>query len=303
WLENRSVRLSFNGEWRLTPTLTLNMGDMVEKSDFVATTHSPRLALNYQLTADHYLRVARSRAYRNPSFVENFINFSYLVLGRGDLRPERIDLIEVAVGGKLLAQRLDYELRLFEEKITDFIDLPDFENNDYPDYDNEVEIFINQGEADLRGVELTLKWQPSKRSRADLSVAYVDSSGYAAEEFACSGGGIGCFTGDEPLQIVEKISVEEHVPLRTVNLLLSQQLGQRFTLSANVSDVSAMNYHAGDDTGGYQTLDLTARYRLPGVTDRGTIQLTGRNLLQEYYDFEEETVSKKGWYLQYEARF
>jgi len=70
-VDNSLVRLFGNAEWRLTPTVTMNAGAMIEDHKISGTDFSPRLALNITPTDGHTFRVSASRSVRAPSMWES----------------------------------------------------------------------------------------------------------------------------------------------------------------------------------------------------------------------------------------
>lgn len=69
-IDNTLLRLFGNAEWHLTPTLTMNVGAMVEDHDITGADLSPRLALNYSPNERHSFRLSASHSVRAPSMWE-----------------------------------------------------------------------------------------------------------------------------------------------------------------------------------------------------------------------------------------
>ncbi|MDH5515232.1 MAG: TonB-dependent receptor, partial [Gammaproteobacteria bacterium] len=68
--EDLVSRLFASIEQRLSSRIVLNAGAGIEHNGIVGTDISPRLAVNYQVTPNHTLRVGAARAYRTPSLLE-----------------------------------------------------------------------------------------------------------------------------------------------------------------------------------------------------------------------------------------
>ena len=79
WVEKESTRLFTNWEYSGFTNWTFNTGALLEHTTDSATRVSPRIAANYQLSAQSTLRTSVSRAYRMPSLLEaNFENIIYV---------------------------------------------------------------------------------------------------------------------------------------------------------------------------------------------------------------------------------
>ncbi|HEX5612702.1 MAG TPA: TonB-dependent receptor, partial [Burkholderiales bacterium] len=124
------ARLYGNGEWRALDSLVLNGGAMLEKYSGRSAKVAPRLFANWHLTENHTLRVGGSRAYRAPSLFEEHGDMRFSVGGilvqqnftpPGSLRPERIDAREVGYLGRFPAWHGTLDVRLYRDRIRDFI--------------------------------------------------------------------------------------------------------------------------------------------------------------------------------------
>ena len=124
-------RIFANAEWNPSNALTLNGGASIEKYQAHATNVAPRFFANWHVAPGQTLRAGMSRAYRQPSLAEESGNLEFYapdgtllaigVTSTGRLRPEAITALELGYTGssKLLDSSLD--LRLFREKISDYI--------------------------------------------------------------------------------------------------------------------------------------------------------------------------------------
>mgnify|MGYP001296171967 CR=1 FL=1 len=137
WVNEESWRIFSNYEHHHDSWI-FNLGVSAEKSQHNGTRVSPRLAANYQLNDNSFIRSSISRAYRMPSLLEaNFQNVIYAAPDFGDpvfdyafvknegLKPEQLDTIDI--GYLVLWPEINGQLdaRLFYEEITDGI------NSDY----------------------------------------------------------------------------------------------------------------------------------------------------------------------------
>ncbi len=128
---NNIFKTFANCTWRLRDNLLLTGALMVENNDFVGTMFSPKAALVYLPEEHHSLRLSFSRAYRTPSFIERYADFSVPVPGlvppylgqegNRDLDPERMVAYEFGYRGKFFQDALLVNLETFYHSIDDII--------------------------------------------------------------------------------------------------------------------------------------------------------------------------------------
>ena len=256
---NKSKRIFINTEWQPSPQWMVNFGDMAEKTDYISVNHSPRLAINY-LFADHYIRAVRSQAWRSPAFLENEFDYTIVIVpgvvekgqlfGSKDLNAEKIKSTELAIGGNISRNRLNYEMRIFREEMSDLIDSP---NKD----------FINDGYSDVRGAELQVKWKPYLGTLVHMAYSHVNAEGLFGER-----------------------SISELIPKDTFNILLSQKLDGGGRIGLNYSQVGAMSYETGEaDLDGYSILNVKYSRDFKILNKISTLSIIGRDLMEDYGDY------------------
>jgi iron complex outermembrane receptor protein len=120
-------------EWRPHATLTLNGGAMLERYDGKDAKLAPRLFANWHVVPGHTVRVGSSVAYRAPSLFEERADMRFYSngysgtllqvswLGQSAIRPERIHANELGYLGQFKTWDGVFDLRVYREKITDFI--------------------------------------------------------------------------------------------------------------------------------------------------------------------------------------
>ena len=178
------ARVFGNLEWGAHERVLLHAGAMLEHHYFTGTDISPRLAASFTLAPGHVVRTGISRAYRSPTFFEELGNQVYQ-LESGDvldlftvpsdgLAPERVVSREIAYVGMWRPARLEFDVRLFDDRIDDFIG---YERDDYdatdgllPGRTREFK-YSNIGKATSRGGEIQLRWRPV--DRLDVSAHYA----------------------------------------------------------------------------------------------------------------------------------
>ena len=125
-------RLFGNLEWRVREALTLNLGAAAEKYSDAPVRFSPRLFANWQFAPAHTLRAGHARAYRQANLFELYGDIraidpaSGLTLVRPylpnpDLDQTRIDSSEIGYFGRFARWNTTLDVRLFNERIRDFI--------------------------------------------------------------------------------------------------------------------------------------------------------------------------------------
>lgn len=273
---NNSQRLFFNGEWSPAERWTVNVGDMVEKSDYMDMKHSPRLAINWDIAKQHYIRMGYSRAWRSPSFIESEFDYSLVVipgpyefqlyLNSEELRPEQIDVKEIAFGGGSRTGGVGYELRLFQEDMRDILVLP-------------AGIVTNDGQSHVNGSELALTLYPLQPG-SSLRIGYsrLHPSGETETRYA-------------PRDIADL------VPEETLNILFSQKVGKDGLLGVNLYQVSNMQFLAGSKNDGFSTMNISYHHPINILGHKAKMSLMAQDVLGNYFDFEEETVTKLQIYL------
>jgi iron complex outermembrane receptor protein len=286
--QQRISRLFFNGEWRPTERWVVNLGDMVEQSSLVGSMHSPRLAINRLLGEAGYARVSAGRAYRTPTAVEEYANYTVrladgtlittLYDSSGALAPERIDSIEFAIGAE--QDVASYEVKLFREQISSEIDAV---SNPIP---ASHWTMSQAGETTVEGAELQLK---ARTDDALLSFSYAttQASGWHLSDI-------------NPEQVVD---VTNAVPRNTLNMLLSFRLSAGLWAGVNYYSVSPMRFYSGDKTNGVQSADFTLSKSFKVSGHQAKLRLLAKDLLGSYFDFEKETVSSKRSYLTLQMDF
>jgi iron complex outermembrane receptor protein len=286
--QHQLVRLFFNGEWKPTSRWVVNLGEMVEQSTLVGALHSPRLAINRLVGESGYARVGAGRAYRMPTATEEHANFTFhypdgtvlhqLYDSPGGLDPERIDSVEFAMG----AERggAGYELKVFREEIS-------AEINAVKNPASTADWTMAQGgTTTIEGAEIQLR---ARTADSLLSLAYAQTR--------ASGQHL------EAINPEETGETTEAVPRHTLNLLLSLRLGAGLWAGLNYYSVSPMRFYSGDTTQGVQSADFTLSKSFELSGHPAKLRFVVKDLLGSYFDFEDETVSRKRSYLTLQMDF
>lgn len=129
---NRLYRVFANVEQRVARTVTLNAGGMASKYSWDRLRWSPRLFANWQQAPGTTLRAGYSRAWRDINHFERHSdvqlidvvdgrNLFRLYLPNPDLRPSRIDSVELGYLGRLPGRDTTLDVRVFHERIKDIV--------------------------------------------------------------------------------------------------------------------------------------------------------------------------------------
>ena len=182
------TRLFANAEWRLVKDLVLNAGAMAEKSSVNGNSIAPRLMLNWRFADGQTVRVGASTAYRPPSDYEKFADVRYYWHGQllrvttqasGTVQPEHIFAREIGYLGALASVNLQFDVRVFHERIGDFIrQLNTAVPKDYANLDN----------FSIQGLEYEMRWRPWAGTRFRLTQAYVRNN--VADQYSPLGAGM-----------------------------------------------------------------------------------------------------------------
>jgi iron complex outermembrane receptor protein len=182
-LSGELARVFGNVEWRPHERVLLQGGAMLEHHYFTGTDVSPRAAVNFTVAPGHVVRLAVSQATRSPTFFEEEGNQVYLLESGGladmftvpsaGLEPERILSREIGYVGFWRPAGLELDVRVFQDKINDFIGQQ--KGDFFPDPGsilsaNEFQ-YQNLGFVKSWGGEIELRWKPNRA--VDVSAHYA----------------------------------------------------------------------------------------------------------------------------------
>lgn len=193
WQERFAYRAFGNLEYRPWDPLLLNAGASLEHDSKMGWMFDPRLSASYHFLPGHTLRVAASRAHRNPSLYETsgrferrdaytgLLDIAYLAQG---VEPERIDTVEVGYLAELKDYRATLDVRMFSERIPNYIQIlplalpagtPDGQDStatrtstilNYATYPyGRADGATNLERVRIKGYEYQLQWRPFESTR------------------------------------------------------------------------------------------------------------------------------------------
>lgn len=156
----------------------LVLGTRWDDNNEITPVISPRLAAMYALTERWKLRAAYGRGYRQPSFMERYIDWyhagiGYSILGNPDLKPER------SIGGNIGIEyyhpgAYQVSLMVYYTKFYDMIDdyIYDGDNQTYP---GTAFSYRNINEVRYTGIEFQNRWKISNQWLASWGYNFVDN--------------------------------------------------------------------------------------------------------------------------------
>jgi iron complex outermembrane receptor protein len=181
-------RLFGNVEWRIAPKWTSNLGAMAEKYSDDHTRYSPRAFLNWQAAPETTFRIGYSRAWRDRNLLERYGDVRVFDPGSGallarpyvqnpDLEPPRIDSTEVGWLQRFKPGDTRLDVRVFNERITDFVARRPVTTPDSPllaAYISSKQYYNIDTPVTLRGLEYQMQTRPWKDGRLILNHVMID---------------------------------------------------------------------------------------------------------------------------------
>ncbi len=312
YVEDKSQRLFFNVQWQALDALLLSVGTMAEHNQIIGTHQSPRFALNYLLDELRTVRFSATRSIRSPSLLEANVKrgvffedgslATVLRTRAEDLREEELTSFEIGYIERLPRWYIEWDAKLFHEKITGAI----FDSTDenYPQprvmtggqpiaYEGDSPfIYLNGVDSDVSGLELQFSFRPRHGSLLRANYAYAESRVVQLRKINLP-----------PPDTEEYRRLDEGrykaVPTHTLSLLASQRLGKGFELSGSFYRVSEMKWLGdGDTLPKYNRLDLRLAKNFTMDGNESHAALILQNLLKDYNEFNFHNVFGQRIYLQ-----
>lgn len=273
-----------NLEWRAGEHLLLQGGAMLEHHYFTGTDISPRIAANFTLMPGHVVRLGMSRAYRSPTFFEEYGNKVYVrdtgaladvfTVPSDGLAPERVLSREIGYVGYWHPARLEFDLRLFKDDISNFI------GQQKADYvadpgsiisGNEFK-YENLGSVRSQGGELQLRWRLT--DTLDVSAHYAR-----------------VFLEANTRRQNYNVDIPASAPRNSGGLLANYRFAHGWEASVGIWRTGRMIWLTeGDITQAYTRVDarLARRWRWQDYTLEAS--LVGQNLGDDYEEFRTTNI-------------
>lgn len=172
--QNRNILFTtFQDEWNFAKDWELTAGLRYDDySDFGSTTN-PRVALVWETRYDLTTKLMYGRAFRAPSFGEQYLKNNPLTLGNPNLKPETIDTYELAFDYQPFSKLLGI-LSLFHYEVKDQIF--------YADSGGGSKTAQNINDVDGQGFELETIWQAADNLQLKGNFSYQRSKNQLTQE-------------------------------------------------------------------------------------------------------------------------
>ena len=242
--EERTVSyLSIQDEWGFATDWSLTTGLRYDRYSDFGSTVNPRLAMVWDTTYNLTSKFLYGRAFRAPSFAEQFNMNNPVAVGNDNLDPEVIDTYEIAFDYNHSAD-LKGGLNLFYYDMQDIIRF--------------TPVAQNAGDQTGYGLELEFEWQLARDTLLAGNYAWQRAEDKATNDDA------------------------GHAPEKQLYLNLEHNITENSSISSQLNHVMDRKRVAGDtrdDVDDYTTLDVTfKRSRWLGGFD---FALTVHNLTDE----------------------
>ena len=272
-------RINANLEWRLHPQLLLQGGAMLEHHYYAGFDVSPRVAMNYDFSPGHTLRLNVSQAYRTPTFLEQDGQYIYrsttgvpvFVVGLtpNDLQSERIRSHEIGYVGHYRPWQLQVDAKLFYDQMEHYIGSTEVAGAYQPQ---------NSGSLEVRGGDLQLNWQPTSAFRLSVQYARV-------------------FISTSPALDLVDDDVTDSAPRDSFSLLARHDLGQGWAASAGVYHSGRMTWLGdGDPTPAFTRVDVRLARSWNWQGHKAEAAVMGQNLGKDYNEFRDTNVFSRRVY-------
>lgn len=247
---NRTVRGYYlQDENHILKNLILNAGLRFDQYDDFGDTINPRLAFIWKPQESRVLRLSYGEAFRAPNAYELYYKDQAGMKGNLALKPEKVRTLELSLQ-QFVGNNLKTTATVFSSSIDDQIEQA-------VDPGDGLEVFMNQGRYESKGVELQVegKWQSGVSSR--LSYCYQEGKKPDGQVLTNSPAHVAKASLTVPLPVKKSFGTletlysgsrlnavgEDVAGSVIVNLtLLNRDLLERLDLSASVCNLFAARY-------------------------------------------------------------
>ena len=278
-------------EWQADPTLTVNVGAMLEHNDFTGTDLSPRVSFNFKPTPNHTFRIGASSALRTPNYTEK--KFARRIIlptvsgnqllyqadyNLGNLKPEQIVSREIVYLGKV--DKLNWDIKIFQDNISDYINARRARapvQKGFNIISGRASQRFNDGSAEINGYETQINWQFVKSTNILLNYAFVKIR-----------------------QTKAKLATDfvDSAPRNTVSTLITHQLDANWDASFAYYQTSAVSALGdGDPVGLIRKSDVRVTRKLTSSHLNGEASVIVDNVFNNHYhEFAEYNTLKRRAY-------
>ena len=292
------VQLFGHGEYRPWEHMVFNLGAMLERAPLSDEwLVLPRLSAHWHLDDHQTLRAIYASGSRQPSIYENQgqavirgVNVPLTIyrvdatgIERGGLAPERNRALELGYFWQP-APSINLDLRVFQERISDFITAFNRVETTYPTAQsgNTVVDFGNENPIILRGAEAQLQWRNRHGTRLFAGYAWLDADADAP-----------LFDGD----------YTHGVPRHGASLLLSQEWPEDWRTSLAYTYQSALRWYREASIDATHQLTGRLAKRLRWGNTQALAELIGGNLMGDVSDYLPGRAWERGVFFRFSLHY
>jgi iron complex outermembrane receptor protein len=176
------LSLFVQDQYRLLDDMTLTTGIRIDSHPLTGLHFSPRASLVYEPWENHIFRASVARAFRNPSFVESYLDLNILLgpglslisVGNRDLDAEEITSFEIGYQTRLVDSKLHFKADAFFNILDEIIE---FRQEDFalpPPPPPFVLDYENEGKATAYGGEISLEYHFSELVSAYFNYSFQE---------------------------------------------------------------------------------------------------------------------------------
>ena len=307
---NNDTQLLFaNMEWLPSPAWVANFGAMLEHNDIIGFYSSPRIALNHHLTQNQTVRFAITRSSRTPSLYEYYnnndarLNDGTVLDARYHSSPnlgaETVRSYEVGYLASIDEPDINFDLKLFRDEFRDLIQ--NVGDPTYPDLTGDGSwIWLNAGYLNISGAEFQLRYHPRERTLLTVQYSYAVGDGkllrrinpdQTYDEWHRNN----LFLGD-----YEAATIPRH----TLSALISNTFHRNVKASLFYWYTDEMIWRGdGDFIDAVSRLDARIGKQWEWPRSSFELAVIAHNILNDYYDFNEDNVFSSRYFVQASLRY
>ncbi len=225
-------------------------------------------------------------------FLEEFIDYTWnipdllinvpVIITSKKLRPEKIITTEIAYGGnhRYNSSSVNFDFRLFQDKVSDILVNP-------RDSNAAVWSLDNDGSYTMRGIDIQFQYNTDSGHFIHFGHSVTSSDGTIKDK-----------TNPDVY-----LDISLFTPEQTTTLLYSKKISKRLSAGINYYRVTTMEFISGDQTGGYDTADLSVKYQLTTGKKPAQLSFLAKNISGSYFDYEDETALERQFYISFKSVF
>jgi len=290
-------RLFSSIEWKALNDLIIDLGLMLEDTNYTDNELSGRLSIIKKIHNQHSLRFVSSSAKRNPTLhqimgdtrfdieipagIFPFTQFPIISwAGNEDIQPATMQSAEIGLFSELLNRQLTTDVKVFSYEITDqFYETTQYSIDALTGVPQRFKSMENSATTSVTGLEVSLNYSPQHkkyRLYGGISTADADSS---KSRYPRSYPELTAFTGG-------------HV-----------NIGTDHQLSTSLYYVDQLSWiDVSYELDSHVKLDLRYQYMINRKFDT-KLEVTGFNLYEEYAEYTNQTLQQKSFLLRFSSRF